>query len=125
MKVILIALALCSLATSAFAFEGLVVTDLSPGGDVTVPGSYPIRVPRKVNVVFTGLSTPQTMTLTNQAQNTSIVNIYSGTERAVRRIRLNPGTSAVYSLKIDKPVRVQVVEGDVRVNSILPLKVQR
>jgi hypothetical protein len=110
---------------NAHAFQGLNVTELPPGGDVTVPGDYPIQVPQRIDALFTGSSTPQTMTLTTQSRTGSVVHIFAKHEKSVRKIRISPGSSAVYSLKQERPVRVKVIEGDVRVNSIMPLKVQR
>ena len=109
----------------AAAFEGLVVSELPPGGDVTVPGDYPIMVPRRVDVLVSGISNPQSMSLTNNTDQTSIVQIFAAHEKKVRVIRLQPGTSAVYSFKNVRPVRVKVTAGDVRISSIQPLKVQR
>jgi hypothetical protein len=114
-----------ALAPSAQGFEGLVITELPAGGDVTVPGDYPIRVPSRTEVLLTGLSSPQSMTLTNQTSDIATVHIFAKHEKNVRQIKLQPGTSAVYSLKLERPVRIKVNGGDVRVNSILPLKVQR
>ena len=119
------AIAFLSSAHTASAFEGLTITELPAGGDVTVPGDYPIRVPSRAEVLLTGLSSPQSLTLTNQTRDITTVHIYAAHEKKVRRIQLQPGTSAVYSLKLERPVRVKVNGGDVRVNSILPLKVQR
>lgn len=111
--------------SSALAFDGLVVSDLPPGGDVTVPGDYPIMVPRRVDVMLTGVNNPQSITLTNTTPSASVVQIHAMHEHRVRTITIQPGTSAVYSFKNVRPVRVKVVSGDVRVNSIHPLKVQR
>lgn len=119
------AFALAATSHQAFSFDGLTVTELPAGGDVTVPGDYPIRVPSRTEVLLTGLSSPQSLTLTNQTRDVTTVHIYAAHEKNVRRIKLQPGTSAVYSLKLERPVRVKVNGGDVRVNSILPLKVQR
>jgi hypothetical protein len=110
---------------SSLAFNGLVVTELPPGGDVTIPGEYPIRVPMRAEVLLTGLSSPQSLTLTNQASEQATIHIYATHEKNVRRIKLAPGSSAVYTLKQDKAVRVKVTGADVRVDSVLPLKVQR
>ena len=109
----------------ALAFEGLVITELPAGGDVTIPGAYPIRVPGRTEVLLTGLSSPQSMTLSNQTREVAIIQIFAKHEKGVRRIKLQPGASAVYSLKMEKPVRVKVIGGTVRVDSVLPLKVQR
>ena len=112
-------------AQVAQAFEGLVITELPAGGDVTIPGAYPIRVPGRAEVLLTGLSSPQSMTLSNQTKEVANIQILAKHEKAVRRIKLQPGTSAVYTLKLEKPVRVKVSGGDLRVDSVLPLKVQR
>lgn len=117
--------AMLATVPSALAFDGLTITELPAGGDVTVPGDYPIRVPSRTEVLLTGMSSPQSLTLTNQTRDITTVHIYAKHEKNVRRIQLQPGTSAVYSLKQERPVRVKVNGGDVRVNSILPLKVQR
>jgi hypothetical protein len=111
--------------TAAFGFEGLVVSELPLGGDVTVPSEYPVKVPPKVDVVFTGVMNPQSMTLVNENGSESVVKVFTNRESDVRLIKLRPGSSAVYSFKSSKPVRVRVVSGDVRVSSIHPLKVQR
>jgi hypothetical protein len=109
----------------AFGFEGLVVSELPLGGDVTVPSEYPVKVPPKVEVVFSGVMNPQSMTLVNDNGSESVVKVFAGREADGRLIKLRPGSSAVYSFKSSKPVRVRVVSGDVRVSSIHPLKVQR
>lgn len=112
-------------ANAALAFDGLVVSELPPGGDVTVPGDYPIMVPKAVDVLFTGINNPQSITLTNTTAQTSVVQIYALHEKRSRTITIQPGTSAVYSFKNVRPVRVKVMNGDVKVSSIHPLKVQR
>ena len=110
----------------AKAIDALNVTDLPQGGDVTVPGDYPIYVPNATEVQFSGLSTPQAITFTNfQGTSVSIIRIYANHEQHVRTLALQPGMSAVYNFKNIHPVRVKVVSGDVRIRSMLPLKIQR
>lgn len=112
--------------TYAVAGDGLVATELSPGGDITVPGEFPVYVPRAVEVLFSGLTTPQTITLSNENKGSeTVVRIYGTHERSVRTIRLKPGTTAIYNFKGTKPVRLKAVNGDVKVKSLHPLKVQR
>lgn len=112
--------------TFAIAGDGLVVTELPAGGDITVPGDFPVYVPNKNEALFSGINSPQAITLTNTNRDaTSVVRIYANHEKSVRTITLKPGSSAVYNFKSSKPVRVKVVSGDVRVRSLQPLKVQR
>lgn len=112
-------------ALTAHGFDGLVASELPPGGDVTVPGDYPIMVPGRVDVMVSGVSNPQSLSLTNTTAQTSTVQIFAQHERKVRTLRIQPGTSAVYSFKNVKPVRIKVTNGDIKLSSVHPLKVQR
>lgn len=126
MRALLVSLVTFFGCATAFAVDGLNVSELPPGGDVTVPGDYPIFVNRAVDVLFSGLANPQSITLTsNVREGASVVRIYANHEQKVRTITLKPGSSAVYNFKTAKPVRLKVVSGDVRVKSIYPLKIQR
>lgn len=123
------AAALCVLALSSFtalAIDGLQISELPAGGDVTIPGDYPVYVPRMVDVVLTGMNAPQSMTLSsNTPQKSSTVRIYSTREKKVRTITIQPGSMAVYNFRDARPVRIKVVNGDVKIRSVQPLKVQR
>lgn len=110
---------------SAQAFNGIVVSDLPNGGDVTVPGQYPIRIPRNIEVLFSGMSTPQSITLANKSKEKTVLHIYAQHEKNKRTIEIKPGTSAVYNLKWNKAVRLRVIEGSVEALSLEPLKIQR
>lgn len=111
--------------STAFAFDGLVVTELPIGGDVTIPGDYPVVIPKSLDVLFQGISSPQSLNITNTASGGAVVKIFAQHEKQVRTINIQPGTSAVYSFKSSLPVRLKVISGDVKVSSIHPLKVQR
>ncbi len=123
--VLLAAFPLFWMGSSAHAFDGLVVSELPAGGDVTVPGDYPILIPTAVDVILFGLTTPQALTFTNHSSASSTVRVFASHERKTRTINLKPGTSAVYNFRDIRPVRVRVTSGDVKVNSIHPLKIQR
>lgn len=126
MRGILVLALLVSTTSYARSFNGLVVTELPPGGEVTVPGEYPIKVPLRQDVVFTGLMNPQAITFTNdRSPNVSEIKIYASHEKSVRTLRIPPGSTAIYNFKNLRPVRVKVTSGDVSVNSDQPLKIQR
>lgn len=113
-------------SSHAFAIEGLQISELPTGGDVTIPGDYPVYVPRSIDVVLTGMNTPQSMTLSSTSnQAASTVRIYSQKEKKVRTITIQPGSMAVYNFRDARPIRVKVVNGDVKIRSVQPLKVQR
>lgn len=113
-------------STQALAIDGLQISELPTGGDVTIPGDYPVYVPRSIDVVLTGMNAPQSMTLSSTSnQATSTVRIYSQQEKKVRTITIQPGTMAVYNFRDARPIRVKVVNGDVKIRSVQPLKVQR
>ena len=116
---------LCLVSTQGVAFDGLVVSDLPVGGDVTVPSDYPIQIPPKMDVRLSGVADPQALVLANRTLNVSVVRVASGSEKAARTITLKPGASAVYNFKSQNAVRLRVVSGDVRISSLHPLKVQR
>jgi hypothetical protein len=109
----------------ALGFEGLVVSELPVGGDVTVPSEFPIQVPSKMDVRFSGVSTPQALVLANSTGTTSVVKIAAEKGIEARTIKLKPGTSAVYNFRSQNSVKLRVVSGDIRVSSLHPLKVQR
>lgn len=114
------------LTTPAFAIEGLQISELPSGGDVTIPGDYPVYIPRALDVVLTGMNTPQSMTLSATTSTaSSTVRIYSQQEKKVRTITIQPGSMAVYNFRDARPIRVKVVNGDVKIRSVQPLKVQR
>jgi hypothetical protein len=110
---------------SAWAVDGLLLSDLPLGGDVTVPGDFTIRVPNKMDVTFTSIRQPQTLTLHNGTSSTSTFQIMSPLEKRTRTIKLQPGSSTIYSFKSEKPVRMKVISGELKVNSVHPLKIQR
>ncbi len=109
----------------AFGFEGLVVTELPVGGDVIVPSEFPVKVPAKIDVSFSGVANPQALMFANATGATSVLKIAAEQDKNVRTITLKPGASAVYNFRGQTSVRVRVVSGDVRVSSLHPLKVQR
>lgn len=109
----------------AFAFDGLVVSELPVGGDVTVPSEFPVKVPAKMDVRFSGVVNPQALVFANSTGLTTIVKIASDQEKQARTITIKPGASTVYNFRNDSAVRVRVVSGDIRVSSLHPLKVQR
>lgn len=112
-------------SAAAAGFTGLVVSELPLGGDVTVPGTYPIAVPPNLDVVFSGVESHQTITITNPARSQATVKIYASHESKVRMLKLKAGTSAIYHLLNRKPVRLRVIEGEANVSSLDPLKIQR
>lgn len=121
----LVVCAAVGISGTAWAFDGLVASELPPGGDVTVPGEYSISVPPSLDVVFTGMESFQALNLMNRDGKKVTVRIYSTKETKVRLIHLNPGTSAVYRIIEKAPVRMRVAEGSVVVSSRDPLKIQR
>lgn len=117
--------AIFMVSTTGFAFDGLVVSELPVGGDVTVPSEYPIQMSSKIDVKLSGVSDPQSIVFANRAAGVSVVRVEGSGEKKVRTISIKPGASTVYSFKSQSVVRVRVVSGDVRVSSLQPLKVQR
>jgi hypothetical protein len=111
-------------ATTALGFQGLVVSELPLGGDVTLPAEYPVSVPPKIDVEFSGVMNPQALVFANNAAGTSVLKIADQKQKQ-RTLKLKPGASVVYSFRNQTPVRVRVVSGDVRVSSLHPLKVAR
>ncbi len=121
----LFALLSAFVAMPALGFDGLVVSELPVGGDVTVPSEFPIQVPSKMDVRFSGVSSPQALVLANSTAITSVVKIAAEKGNEARTIKLKPGTSAVYNFRAQNSVKLRVVSGDIRVSSLHPLKVQR
>ena len=109
----------------AQAFDGLVASELPPGGDVTVPGEFSVLVPQEIDVLFSGNVQPQALTISNKGSVNGEVKIFSNQERQVRTVKIGPGESAVYTFRNKKPVRMKVISGDIRVSSLQSLKVQR
>lgn len=126
-SVVLLPLFATSLLTSipAQAYDGIIVSDLPRGGDVTVPGRYPIRIPPQTDVTLSGMQSPQAVTLSNTGESTSRVQIYAHHELNTRTISIQPGTSAVYNFKKQRPIRVRVLDGKVEATSLEPVKIQR
>jgi hypothetical protein len=116
---------LCLVSVQGSAFDGLVVSDLPVGGDVTVPSDYPIQIPPKMDVRLSGVADPQALVLANRTLSVSVVRVGSTSDKTTRTITLKPGASAVYNFKSQSAVRLRVVSGDVRISSLHPLKVQR
>lgn len=109
----------------ALAYDGIVVSDLPKGGDVTVPGRYPIQIPEATEVLLSGMQNPQAVTLSNKGMNSSQVQIYAQHESQSRTIVIEPGTSTVYNFKKLRPIRVKVLTGKVEASSLNPVKIQR
>ena len=109
----------------AHAYDGIIVSDLPRGGDVTVPGRYPIRIPPQTDVTLSGMQSPQAVTLSNTGDSTSRIQIYAHHELNTRTISIQPGTSAVYNFKKQRPIRVRVLDGKVEATSLEPVKIQR
>ena len=122
---VLVCSAIFIVSTAGYAFDGLVVSELPVGGDVTVPSEYPIQMSSKMDVKFSGVSDPQSIIFVNRAAVNSVVKLEGNGEKRSRTITIKPGASTVYSFKNQSVVRVRVVSGDVRVSSLHPLKVQR
>lgn len=120
------AVTLIIIPSYALAFEGLVATELPIGGDVTIPGQFPVLVQTSTEVVLTGHDLPQSIVLTNSDKKASSINLYAQKEKNTRKITLQPGSSKIYNLdKTTKSIRIRVTQGNIRVNSLQPLKVQR
>lgn len=115
----------CFLASKALAFQGLVVSEVVPGGDVTVPGEYPVLVPREMEAYFSSMASPQVLTLTNRTQAPSVVRIQVGQGEAPRTLRIGPGNAAVFNSRGAKPIQLRAVTGDIQVNSLTPLTMRR
>jgi hypothetical protein len=114
---------LCS--ATAMGIEGITVSDLPRGGDVTVPGRYPIHIPTQLEVLLSGMQTPQAVTLVNKTKETSRVQIFAQHESSTRTLAIQPGTSAVYNFKSRRPIRVKVLSGSIEASSLDPVKIQR
>lgn len=107
------------------AYDGILVSDLPAGGDVTVPGQYPIRIPPRTEVLLSGMETPQSITFINKGKSRSQVQIFAQHEKKKRTITIQPGTSVVYNFKWRKPIRLKVLAGRVDALSLSPVKIQR
>ena len=118
---------LCGLVwvQQAYAAPGLQIDELPRGGNVTIPGDFPVKVPNRFELVVTGFSSPQSIVLSNDSGTESVVHIFSRFEQKPRKLRIPIGSTAVYSLRQEKPVRVRVLQGNVRINSMYPLRVER
>jgi len=112
-------------APGAWAFQGLVVSDVSRGGDVTVPGEYPVLVPREMEAYFSSMDNPQILTLTNKTSSHSVVRIQMGKGEPPRTLHIAPGNAAVFNARGVKPIQLRAVTGDILVNSLSPLTVRR
>ena len=112
-------------ATQAWAIEGIEVSDLPRGGDVTVPGRYPIHITPETEVLLSGVQSPQAVTLVNRSKAMTRVQIFAQHETTTRTISIQPGTSTIYNFKARKPIRVRVLSGAVEASSLDPVKIQR
>lgn len=104
---------------------GIIVSELPAGGNVTVPGQYPIQIPPATEVLLSGMDAPQSITLSNKGKSQSVVHIYAQHEKSKRTLHIKPGMSAVYNLKWGRPIRVRVESGKVDALSLAPIKIQR
>lgn len=109
----------------ALSYNGIIVSDLPAGGDVTVPGQYPIQIPPAIEVLLSGLEAPQSITFSNKGDTHSVLHIYAQHEKKKRTLQIKPGMSAVYNLKWGKPIRLRVEFGKVDAISLAPIKIQR
>lgn len=110
---------------AAQGYDGIIVSELPAGGDVTVPGQYPIQIPPAIEVLLSGMDAPQSITLSNKGDSQSVVHIYAQHEKSKRTLNIKPGMSAVYNLKWGRPIRVRVESGKVDALSLAPIKIQR
>jgi hypothetical protein len=110
---------------AALAIDGILVSDLPLGGDVTVPGRYLIHIPQQTEVQLSGMQSPQAVTLVNKGSAVSRVQIFAQHESATRTISIKPGTSTVYNFKARRPIRLKVLSGTVEATSLDPVKIQR
>jgi hypothetical protein len=111
-------------SSQASAFYGLDVNELPRGGDVTVPGDYPIMVRRKGAIQLSGQTETLTLNLLNANAKQAIIQIASPTEKKARILKLNPGLPTIYTAKNSKEITLRVTDGDVTITSMQPLKVQ-
>lgn len=119
-------LCLFFVAQNCFAIDGLNIGELPIGGDVTIPGNYPVYLPQKMEVILTGMNSPQAMTLNSTTlQKSSTIQIFSQLEKKVRAITVKPGAIVIYNFRNKKPVRLRVIDGNIKLFSAQPLKVQR
>ena len=114
-----------ALNSSALAYNGIIVSDLPRGGNVTVPGRYPILIPPQTEVLISGLNSPQAVTITNSGEAVSRVQIFAMHETKTRTLAIQPGTSTVYNFNKMKPIRVKVLDGKIEISSLDPVRIQR
>lgn len=107
---------------SVLALDGINIAELPIGGNVTVPGDFPVIVRKAHEAQLQSVSNPQSL----QFNSTSggIVHLSANHEKKLRVLNVKPGVATVYSFKSALPIRVKVVSGEVRISSVSPLKVQ-
>jgi hypothetical protein len=124
-SLVFIFLALCVTQKNVLAVDGLRISELPLGSEVVIPGDYFVLASKNQETILSGMQYPQAVVLTPSTSKESVVQVFSKTEKRTREYRLKTGTSAVYNLKNNQPVRFKCLSGDVKFKSLYPIKVQR